>query len=369
MASTSDPIDYFELLNLTPAATDEDVSRRIHEEQRLWVKRTEAADMDVRQLAERRVKDLKEAKRILLDANLRKAHETELRSRPARSEQADPLPSGDEDLIAVAKKHLEDGDARSAVYVATRAVERHPNVAEAWAVLADGKLATGRADDAIYEYRKAVELEPDEPLYHLGLAEAHEHREEWDEALGSYEQASQLDPSNTFSRVGIANVYAQSGRAQQAVPILEHAASELPESDVVRYYLVLAYCEAVVESWTMLSNGACTMTTAEQGAYSDGLIRKAHALDVDDFEVQERLSELEGKVRFGLAKHWAHPVGQSLKVGGALFVLFVIFASFSGFMAIVVLAGAGLWVYLGLQPGWKINRKETLGLQAPRQAM
>jgi len=367
MASASDPVDYFALLNLSAAASDEDVSRRIHEEQRLWVKRTEAADMALRQEAERRVKQLKEAKRILLDPNLRKAHEAELRSRPVPTAQDDSPPAAGDDLIAVAQQHLAEGDARSAVYVASRAVERHPGVAEAWAALADGKLSMGRADDAIYEYRKAVELAPEEPLYHLGL-EAHEHREEWDEALASYQMASRIDPSNTFSRVGVANVYAQSGRAQKAVPILEQAASELPESDAVRFYLALAYCEAIVESWTPLDNGMWTMTTPQQGAESDQLVQKAQALGVIDPGVVERLSELADKVRFGLTRHWIRPLGHTVKWAALLLALFLIFASFSVPIALLVLAGAGLWIYLGLQPGWKINRKETLGSQAPGPA-
>lgn len=232
-----------------------------------------------------------------------------MRSRPVPTAQDDFPPAAGDDLIAVAQQHLAEGDARSAVYVASRAVERHPGVAEAWAALADGKLSMGRADDAIYEYRKAVELAPEEPLYHLGLAEAHEHREEWDEALSSYQTASRIDPSNTFSRVGVANVYAQSGRAQKAVPILEQAASELPESDAVRFHLALAYCEAIVESWTPLDSGMWTMTTPQQGAESDQLVQKAQALGVIDPGVVERLSDWRTRCASGLRGTGSVPSG------------------------------------------------------------
>ncbi len=365
MATTSEFVDYFELLSLSSTASDEEIEARIRDEMRLWVKRTEAPDMSMRQQAERRVKHLTEAKRTLLDPAARQAYEAELRSRPAQTAaQAEAMPAEGEDLVRIAHEHLADGDALSAVYVASRATERQPGVPEAWAVLAEGKLEMGRTDDAVYEYRKAIDLKPNEPSYHFGLGGVHEQREEWPEAMQNYEQASRTDPSNALYRVAIANVYVQTDQAQKAVPILEQAASELQSSDVVRYYLALAYHDAAIESWTPAADGKHIITTPQQAAYSQEMLKKAQAVQLDDREVRETLSGTAELVNYALAKHWGYAVGETLKWGAVLLVLFLISVAVSPTLAIVVLAGAGVWIYLGIQPGWKLNKKYLMFLRA-----
>lgn len=365
MATTSEFVDYFELLTLSSTASSEEIEVRIRDEMRLWVKRTEAPDMAMRQQAERRVKELTEAKRTLLDPTARQHYEAELRSRPAPTTQADAMPAEGEDLVALAQAHLADGDALSAVYVASRATERQPGVSEAWAVLAEGKLAMGRTDDAVYEYRKAIDLQPTEPSYYFGLGGVHERRKEWQQGWQYYNQASQMEPSNALYRVAVANIYIQTSQAQQAVPILEQAASELPASDVVRYYLALAYHDAAVQSSTPLSNGNSLITTPQQASYGNEMVGRAQALGVADPEITNTLDRLAGNVRYALEKHWGYTVGSTLKWGTVLFVLFLIFVAASPALSILVLAGAGLWIYLGFQPGWKINHKQSLTFRAP----
>jgi tetratricopeptide (TPR) repeat protein len=365
MATTSEFVDYFELLNLSSTASNEDIEARIRDQMRLWVKRTEAPEMSTRQQAERQVKHLTEAKRILLNASSRQSYEAELRSQPAQTPaSADAMPAEGEDLVRVAYEHLAEGDALSAVYVASRATERQPGVPDAWAVLAEGKLAMDRTDDAVYEYRKAIDLKPNEPSYYFGLGDVHERREEWPQAMQNYEQASRIEPTNALYRVAIANVHIQTEQSEKAIPILEQAASDLPDSDAVHYYLALAYHDAAIESWTPVRDGKHMITTPEQASYSKELLEKAQAVNLDDGEVREMLSETSDKVSHALAKHWGYPLRDTLKWGAILFVVFLICIAISPALTLLVLAGAGFGVYLGIQPGWKVNRKYLADLRA-----
>lgn len=365
MATASEFVDYFELLNLASTASNEDIELRIRDEMRVWVKRTEAPGLSTRQQAERRVQHLTKAKRILLDPSSRQSYESELRSHRAQTPaQADAMPAEGEDLVRVAHEHLAEGDALSAVYVASRATEHQPGVPDAWAVLAEGKLAMGRTDDAVYEYRKAIDLKPNEPSYYLGLGDVHERREEWPQAMQNYEQASRIEPTNALYRVAIATVHMQTEQSEKAIPILEQAVSELPDSDAARYYLALAYHDAAIESWTPLRDGKHIITTPEQGAYSEEVLSKAQAVKLDDHEVRELLSGTADHVSYALAKHWGYPLSDTLKGGTVLFVLFLIAMALSLALTLLVLAGAGVWIYLGIQPGWKVNRKHVQALRA-----
>lgn len=147
--------------------------------------------------------------------------------------------------------------------------------------------------------------------------------------------------------------------------MLEQAASELEGSDAVRYYLVVAYHDAAIQSGTPLPNGGTIMTTSQQASYSEQMVKKAQAVGLDDPELRTAVDHLAGSVRYALGKHWAHTPQHSLKWCAILFVLFVIFVEASPAAAVLVLAGAGLWIYLGLQPGWKINHKQMLATQPP----
>lgn len=364
--TTSEFVDYFQLLGLSSSATNEEIEARIREEMRLWVKRTEAPDMAMRQEAERRVKHLTEAKKVLLEPAARQAYEAELRSRPAPAPAAAPTaPAGDEDMVKAAYDYLANGDPLSAVYVASRATERQPGVAEAWAVLAEGKLATGRTDDALYEYRKAIDLKPNEAPYYFGLGGVYERRGEWPSAMQQYEMAARIDPPNVTYRVAIAGVHLQTDNAQKAVDILYQASTQHPDNDVVQYYLAIAYHDAAIQSWTPLRDGNRVITTAQQATFTQDMVNRAQSLRMTDSDMQQALVRMGTQVRYAIDKHWGYTVGDTIKWGAVLGVLMIIFFAVSPGVGVLVLAGIGLWIYLGMQPGWKINAKHARDFQAP----
>jgi hypothetical protein len=70
--------DYYQLVGVDRAAPRDEIDRKIRDEMRRWQRRTANADLDRRQEAERRVKQLGEARLPLLDETKRRQYDRQL---------------------------------------------------------------------------------------------------------------------------------------------------------------------------------------------------------------------------------------------------------------------------------------------------
>jgi curved DNA-binding protein CbpA len=90
--------DYYDILGVDRTASCEAIDRKIREQMRLWQGRTSSADLDRRQLAERRVQHLGEARTTLLDEEKRRRYDRQLAALRS-SRQQKPAPRLDEDAM------------------------------------------------------------------------------------------------------------------------------------------------------------------------------------------------------------------------------------------------------------------------------
>jgi tetratricopeptide (TPR) repeat protein len=230
--------DYYEIVGVDRVASRDVIDRKIRDQMRIWQRRTANADLDRRQEAERKVKQLGEARTTLLDEEKRRTYDRKLTA--YRSSEPPPAPHTSVDAtattattgtwLAQARRYLADNDHQAAAYAARETLRTTPNPPpEVWTILARANSALGRLDDALFEARRAVTTDPDNPEAHLALAQVLEQREEWGEAGQAYAAAGRLNPQAEAPQLGLAMALVRSGRVAAAMDVLERRYTGAPD--------------------------------------------------------------------------------------------------------------------------------------------
>lgn len=155
-----------------------------------------------------------------------------------RAEQAKVLASERPEVwVALASAHLANGyrlaetgdpvgaelEYQEAINAAVQATELNPNLAEAYAYMAQGLLELGpeQYDAALDNASLAVELAPDSAVTRRALALAFEVRGLYDNAIQEYLTALDHNPNRVDLRVDLAYLYFFTDRRQQAILTLQ----------------------------------------------------------------------------------------------------------------------------------------------------
>lgn len=228
--STSDFVDYYEILEVAENASDREIANAIKEQQRLWRSRQNSPDLNKRQRAERLMADLADAEKVLLDPGQRRQYDLS-RNANRDSQAGSQVADETEDYGAAAEECLEAGQWHRAMALATQGLEHFHSVPSAvtrdrlcfirgLAALSAGAMHTTTGLESIQE---AIRLKPDVAEYYFELAVAYlelEHLEHEDPAQ-MLDQALMLEPSNRRYLFARAHAHLISDEASLAMPIVE----------------------------------------------------------------------------------------------------------------------------------------------------
>ena len=236
-------IDYYKILDVPMTAQSEEIKVAIKDKRRLWLQKTNAPQLERRQEAEVKVKQIDEAEKILLDSSKRSEYDKKLKT----SSQTDER-TVDEKELKVADELVKQGwealisdNIADAIYIGTKATEKQGDNPEAWALLAQAKYRWGEIEDSIYEYKKAIKLRPNNSntiLTWVGL-----NLSKWQDAVDNYqsikiEQKVSVSSNSSHLRV---EMY------EDAIQILESCVSEKPDNTTYTWFLALAYNDLVLK--------------------------------------------------------------------------------------------------------------------------
>ncbi len=101
------------------------------------------------------------------------------------------------------------GDMGTSIKTLARAVQTHPEMAEAHLNLGRALSQSNRLPEAITCYQNAIQLEPNLAMGNALLAESYERLGDRQAALRHYQRAIQIDPADDQSRRGIARLTQQ----------------------------------------------------------------------------------------------------------------------------------------------------------------
>ncbi|HEU0089875.1 MAG TPA: tetratricopeptide repeat protein [Pseudonocardiaceae bacterium] len=358
-------VNFYEILQISSNADDEQIRKAIKRERRTWVKRQAHPDADRRAEAEARVRHLDQAEKTLLDAAARAGYDRQLAEyRPPTTDAQ--LPAGDDDWLQRARVYLDLGNANAANYAAREAIIRCGSSDEAWFIRAHSSFLLGRPSDAEYEFSEAIRLRPDNAEYHFGLGEVYGEQAKWQPAMREFEQALRLDPGNPSYRTGIAQVLLATDQAAKALAVLEKVVAEHPDNAVFKYYLGAALHDAAVENMTKdPRGGGWVITSEEQAGVAERNADRMEALGLADPEI-DRLAR-------GLREQAAHARGMVWINNGTLrwyvgaFVVFGLFPLVSGepgpvlWGLLVCAVLTGTYITRHYKARWELARR-TLGV-------
>lgn len=362
-------VNYYEILELAPTATQQEVEAAIQRQYRVWFKRQQSPSQEKRQQAEVRVRQLDEARSILLDPSQRASYDARLGSYvpPAASGAAGPSVEGSVDWLVRARQYLDAGDAHSAAYAARQATDQYGANDMAWAVRGETSMMLGRVQDAVFEYNEALRINPSAPQYHYDLGAVWESAGDWPKALSEYQQASSLAPQEPAYRLAIACVFIQNDLEAQALPILETLWKENEGNQVIAYYYALALDGEVVNGMTLLSDGTRVFTNGDQVDWATGMLAFALSLPFDDAQVRGVIENRQSYVAKQKDLKWSLGFGATVAFVLVILVLGGMMGSaggIGGLLTLIIWGGGGFLLFsIARQPQWKIIDKQTRGLQ------
>lgn len=380
-------IDYYAVLGIARNANDQAIEAAVKKSMREWRKRTEAADLSVRQEAEVKVKQIDQARTILLDGPKRAAYDRDLAGGVAGTTAPAHVDSGNgQNWLDRAEGFLSIGDYNSAAYAAREATREEAANGRAWWVRSRANAGLKLWQDALYEARQAVQLDDSSADYHFNLGLVNEQMAQYGDAITEFRRAGTCDPSNPMYELAVGGIYLSNDRPIEALPIIEAVYTKYPQDMNANYYLGMALCEAAESIPKKRNRNAYMVTSEDEIRRMRELATRATSLNLVDDEVRKNstgildyLAEMEKKT---FRPPWALIFGASALgsdagcTGAALMFAFVLtivllpiilliaglasLGSSPGAGIIMLLIGAGLcWVWYKLMyiPKWKQNRR------------
>lgn len=369
-------VDYYDVLNIGRSASADDVTEAVKKQMRQWRKRTEAADLGIRQEAEVRVKLIEDARTTLHDAQRRQQYDTQLQ-REGVKPASTPVATDGTDWLSQAKHFLSVGDYHSAAYAAREATQQAGNTAESWYLRSRANAGLDKFEDAWYESQQAAQLEQGNPEYQFNQGTVAEAMGRWDQAIGSYKAAGRLDPDVPMYDLAVGGVLAMTGRHRDALDLISTVHARFPDDDNANYYLGSALIDVAEHVPAIRDAEEYVVTSAEEVAQMRSLMLRAKSLNKLEPELRDQVRNIEDyldkmeKKQFNKAA-----IGSMLGAGadGGCMAIFIVglLPILPILMVIGGLAemnhGGALWFFIGAiglvieyfifwQPGWKVNRK------------
>jgi curved DNA-binding protein CbpA len=367
-------IDYYELLGIPRDAVEDQIKESVRKAMREWRKRTEAADLSVRQEAEVRVKYIGEASETLGNPQRREQYNLKLDREGVQKASAKGGDALQGDWLEKAKSYLARGDYHSAAYAAREATQTAGSSPEGWWIRSRANLGMGRLDDALYEAQQAVEIETNNPDYHFHLGSVAESMSRWNQALNEYQEASRLEPGTAMYQLAVGGIYLQNDAPEKALPIIEAVYKKHPDDENASYYMGMALVEAAEKTPTARASDGYWVTSGDEVTKMRGYLNRSRNLKTTSPEVRSEVIRISGYLDRMEKKRFHAPFGQALYHGeirsaitcGVVLLLLGLFA-FSGLIALfqgsgggfvfgLILAGATYWWFKATWvPQWKVN--------------
>jgi tetratricopeptide (TPR) repeat protein len=355
MLATQESVNFYEILpGIVETSDPEAIKDKIREQRQVWNKRAAQADPVKREQAQKRVRDLAEAERVLLNPERKRAFDQErLQYRPQENMAAQAGAAG-HDWLALAREYYERGNAPAANYAAREAITQNGANHEAWAIRANSSFLMGEYRDASFEFREAIRLRPDKPDYHFDYGEAYAALGALTEARGEYEAALRLVPGNPLYRTAIANVDLKQGQPQKALALMEDVVNEYPDVPAFQYYLALAIEGVQLTKWSQLKNGNWVITSQAQIDVTKEMSGRALSLKFDDEQLRRSLQENLTLADKAAQVKWFH----SNILGWSIALLVgLAFIAAKGLGLIIVAAVVVLYTVTHRMPTWKHTAK------------
>lgn len=355
MTTATEFVNFYEILpGIVETSSDDQIRKVIREQRQIWNKRAAQADPVKREQSQKRVRDLGEAERVLLDPNKKRAFDQEARQYRPQENTAAQAGAGGRDWLVLAREYFDRGNFASAFYAAREAIAQNGANHEAWAIRANSSFSLGNFQDAGFEFREAISLKPDSAEYHFDYGDAFAQLGNFREARGEYEAALRIEPGNPLYRTAVASIQLRQDEADKALAIMEDVVEEYPNEQFFQYYLALAIEAVQLNKWSRMRDGSYVLTSPAQIAVTREMSSRALNLKFDDAPLRASLNENLTLASRAEEMKWYHT---GLQAWGFALLVGICLIGAQGLGILVV--GGVIWAYTATHrmPVWKHNSK------------
>ncbi|GAA2758123.1 tetratricopeptide repeat protein [Actinopolymorpha rutila] len=347
------PVDYYEILEVAPGASTEQIRAAITAQRRVWVRRQSSPDPERRAYAEQRVRDVDAAEKALLDAAARSAYDEKL-ARARRSAATKGTGTG-----AGGQGSGSNGDAvRDRVPAPTPAPggpggPRGPGPS-------GGTGSGGSGGPGTSGHRRDPDLDD-----HLRRGDRYLEQGRWRLAQAEYDYVREREPDNLRALTGLGAAQVGAGRVKEGLTVLQRAVEANPEAEDVKVALATALYEVAVTSVDHWGDGRGTdrpvITSRRQYTLVRRHLRRIRKLELTDWNVTMYAEELKDLLAEARAPVWVR--SRSLRLylvplaGAILFVALAHVESLRVVGACWIVLIVALYVLRHRQPAWKQHRR------------
>jgi Flp pilus assembly protein TadD len=358
MTMTQEFVNFYDILpNIVETSDDDAIRKAIRDQRQIWNKRAAQADPVKREQAQKRIRDLGEAERVLLDPARKREFDQQRRQYSPPENAAVPAGTGARDWLAAASEYFDHGNFASANYAAREAISQDGNNHRAWSIRANSSFNLGKFDDAGYEFREAIRLKPDSAEYYFDYGDAFAQlgtSEALAQARVQYEAALRIEPGNPVYRTAVASIELRQREPDKALAIMEDVVKEYPDEQFFQYYLALAI-EAVQDSkWSRTRDGHLLITSEAQIEITREMSGRALKLTFDDEPLRKSLQRNLDMANAAAEKKWFH---SNVGAWGVALLISLALIAAKGIGVIFVVVVVGLYVPTHLRPVWKQNAR------------
>lgn len=353
-------VNYYELLEISSSAGEEEIRAAIKKARRTWNARSSNPNAEIRAEAEQRVRDIMEAEKVLLDQNQRSSYDFQLSQAPII--QGNDNDDDDyEDWISLAVEYDERKDYNSLADLMRQVTQKEPDNPRAWLWRGLSSEYQEQYADAEYEIKKAISLAPDAPIPHALLAELYADRDEFQLAKNEFERASALNPDDYDLKMSVAECYRLLHEYSEALSRATVAYEHDKTNERAQYIYALALYDHTMQSVSYnRSFNDYVVTNQAQLSYLKTKESIFASLPSGNEKVSEIKNKFYQKIREAEAQEFrSSDRNATYIVAGVIGVLLMV--SGSGIIPGIAIIGGtiGLYYYRHNMPGWKWQQKQA----------
>ena len=266
-------VNYYELLGVSQNAEQKEIEQAIRKTRRLWNNRANSPDASIRAEAERHVREIAEAERILLNSASRAEYNQQLAQAPSGS-SIDPSPVAsdwEDEYFDAYERDMMDYAAQ----LAQRAVQANDKDGRAWLLYGEAIRRGGDPGRAIPALQRAAMLLKNDAGAFRQLGFACLDAGNPSDALNAFYQASNCDPNNSEFFCIRAMIFRRAEMIDEALEEAEKAYHMTPNDDNVRFEYFFALYEDALRSISYnRSSGKHLIINKVQLDYANALLKK-----------------------------------------------------------------------------------------------
>lgn len=265
-------VNYYELLEISQNADKTTIEQAIRRTRRVWNNRANNPDVTIRAEAERRVKEIAEAEKILLDENKRKEYDLQLNQEP-KTEIEDQNPTNncdwEEEFFQAYNRDMNDYAAQ----IAQHEISVHERNGRAWFLYGEALRRSGNISQGI-EALKRASLLLDDPGVYRQLGFAYADVEQYVEAWKAFLNAAKIEPNVAEYHALASNCLRTIGMITEAIAEAKEAYSIDPSDEQVKFELFAALYEDAMKAMAYnRSSGKHLILNKKQLDYVNGLLQ------------------------------------------------------------------------------------------------